>query len=116
MVGRARVAARTDVPISSAGSADTGGRLVRRGRPGYSRGERRVIQRDYVLLILRAECAHTDEVRTVSPKPIVSQQRIRVRPAISPVPMARRAGDRRGEIRNQSRTVLDARQAGDLST
>src|ERR1700682_3808628 len=119
MVVRPRVAAHADVPIAG-GGAGTGGRLMRR-----SRRSERVIQRDYILLVLRAERAHADVVRTVLPEHIVSQQGIGELSA-SPIHgrstrsiMARGADDRRGtliKIRNQSRTVLDAHQSGDLRT
>src|SRR6202165_2508187 len=116
MVGRPRVAAHADVPIAG-GGAGTGGRLIRR-----SRRSERVIQRDYVLLVLRAERTHADVVRTVLPEHIVSQQGIGELSA-SPIRggsarsiMVRGADDPRGEICTQSRTVLDAHQSGDLRT
>src|SRR5436853_6326330 len=78
MVGRSRVAAYTDVPITGARNACTGGRLVRRRRAG-----KRVIQCDHVLLIQRSDTArtHTDVVRAVPIDDVVFQLRIRDRPA-----------------------------------
>ena len=79
MVGRSRVAAYADVPVTGACNACPGGRLVRRHRAVASAGERGVIQCDHVLLIQRAdtESTHTDLVRAVVIDDVVFQLRIR---------------------------------------
>src|SRR5205807_807958 len=110
MVARSRVAAYANVPVA---------------RPALARAGRSLIQRrnqcDYVLLIQgsRTERAYCDVERTVLPEHIVRQNWVRVLPASSIVRrgariVACRAGDSRGEVRNQSRAVLDAYQAGRL--
>src|SRR5205807_8547337 len=108
MVARSRVAAYANVPVA---------------RPALARAGRSLIQRrnqcDYVLLIQgpSTERAYCDVERTVLPEHIVRQNWVRVLPASSIVRrgariVACRAGDSRGEVRNQRRAVLDAYQAG----
>src|SRR5438034_10667696 len=77
---------------------------------------------DNILLVRRAERAHTDVERAVVPEDIVLQLWIRnalARPVrCRRLEMARRANhsERRGEIRRQDRAVLDGHQTRWLRT
>src|SRR3984957_17028583 len=126
MVGRSRVAAYADVPVTGArSSARAGCRLVRHRRAVASAGKDGVIQRDHVLLIQRAvtESTHADLVRAVVIDDVVFQPRIRDQPALAvgggvwtgTREMTRWADDgRRSKIRPQNRAVLLRCHSGDL--
>ena len=133
MVGLSRVTAHTDVPILSTGYTSPGstsdGRApaCRRDGIGPRLARHRTVcegvkDGDNILLVRRAERAHTDVERAVAPEDIVLQLWIRnalARPVrCRRLEMARRANhsESRGEIRRQDRAVLDGHQTRRLRT
>src|SRR6267378_3019374 len=117
MVARCRVAAHADVPNDRTCRALAACRLARCCRSGVP-----VIQRHYVLLVLRAEGTHTNVEHTILPEHVVSQKR---GPDVRAVWMALGTDDfcpcrlsrdirKSGYCSSQLRTVLDGDQARGL--
>ena len=77
MIGRPRVAAHAEVPIAP-GRATAGGRLGRSSAAKSADGEARVIQRDYVLLVLGSgpRGADADLERAVLPNDVIAENRV----------------------------------------
>ena len=76
MIGRPRVATHAEVPIA-AGRASSGSPLGG-SSAANSAGEARVIQRDYVLLVLgsRPRGADADLERAVLPNDVIAENRV----------------------------------------
>src|SRR5947207_482314 len=131
MVGLSRVTPHTEVPILRTGYTSPGstsdGRApaCRRDGIGPRLARHRTVcegvkDGDNILLVRRAERAHTDVERAVAPEDIVLQLWIRnalARPVrCRRLEMARRANhsESRGEIRRQDRAVMDGHQTRGL--
>src|ERR1700693_3807996 len=98
MTARSLVSAHADVPVLCIRIASAGRSLIRHCCPRRPARERCFIQRDDILLVLRAERTYADVERTVLPEEIVRQIRIRNGGAVG---MIHWAGDRGCERTDQ---------------